>query len=77
MRLEFQRRQPPTRAGARYIRVEVTVDGVSVGYIEGLEETYVIHMPGGGEVGPYPSLSDAKKAVQIGLKAGVLKVRRH
>ena len=77
MRLEFRQRKPPSREGARYARVEVCVDGLPLGYIEGLEETYVIHMPGGGEVGPYPSLAEAKRAVQTGLRAGVLRPRRH
>jgi hypothetical protein len=57
--------------------VEVSVDGAQVGYIEGLDEMYVIHMPGGGEVGPYPTLDQAKRAVRVGLTAGVLKRGKH
>jgi len=77
MRVEFLRRTPPTRDGARYSRVEVSVDGKDVGYIEGLDETYVIHLPGGGEVGPYHSLDEAKSAVRIGLRAGAIRRSKH
>ena len=72
MRLDFQSETLPRTHGVRCKKIRISLDGAYVGYIEGLDETYVIHMPTGGEVGPYRSLGEAKQAVRVGLRAGVL-----
>ncbi len=66
MKIRFATEATPRR-GARYLRVGIFVDERRVGYIEGLEETYLIHMRSGGEVGPYASIDAAKTAVRRGL----------
>ncbi|MDW7710779.1 MAG: hypothetical protein SCH98_09910 [Deferrisomatales bacterium] len=76
MRLAFRPEPAAPSRGARYRKIGIFLDGTCLGYIESLDETYVIHMPTGGEVGPYHSLGEAKKAVQAGLRAGVLGRRK-
>ncbi len=76
MRLDFQSETVPRPHGVSYKKVRISLDGAYVGYIEGLDEMYIIHMPTGGEVGPYRSLEEAKRAVRVGLRAGVLGRKR-
>jgi len=72
MRLQFRGPRARPSRGARYRKIHVSLDGTEMGYIEGLDETFVIHLTAGGEVGPYHSLDAAKKAVRAGIQAGVL-----
>jgi hypothetical protein len=72
MGLDFQPERAPPSRGARHQKIHISLDGAYLGFIEGLDETYIIHMPTGGEVGPYRSLGHAKQAVLVALRAGVL-----